>query len=239
MNIQLPQAVTRAARKFESRPQAEKLIVLMLLLAGMGMGYLTFVSDPMTASREAAERDIATTTRQIQAQQTAYTQKVEQSQEDPNRFANERLSAINLEQQQLDTEISNLAGELVTPANMTRILTAALQRQDGLELVQIQNSGAEPLRTGIATPARGSSGADSESVSSGRIRSVSAQVYQHGIALEFRGDYFSTLKYLLLLEQLSDSFYWDSVTFTQSQWPMATVRLQIHTLSTEEGFIGV
>ena len=239
MSIQLPQAVTRAARKFESRPQAEKLIVLILLIAGMGMAYLTFVSDPLTASRDAAERDIATTTRQIQAQQSSYTQKVEQSQEDPNRFANERLSAITREQRQLDVEITSLAGELVTPANMTRILTAALQRQEGLELVQIQNNGAEPLRTGVATATGGSSTANSESVESGRIRGVSAQVYQHGIALEFRGDYFSTLKYLLLLEQLSDSFYWDSVTFTQSQWPMATIRLQIHTLSTEEGFIGV
>ena len=95
--------------------------------------------------------------------------------------------------------------------------------------------GAVPLRTGVAGNVRNS---DSNALSA-TVRSISGQVYQHGIALEFRGDYFSTLRYLRLLEQLSDSFYWDSITFTQGDWPSATVRLQLHTLSTEEGFLGV
>lgn len=237
MNPGLEQKLNQLVRRIEGRPQAEKIIGLLMIVSAMIMGYLTWVYDPLTAARAAAAQDIAAVEQQIQAQQAAYSQKVAQSQEDPNRFANERLSVIRVEQEQLDREISGLAGELVTPSNMTRILTAALQGHEGLELVQIQNSSAEPLRTGVDTQP-GALLDETETAASRVIRNVSGQVYRHGISLEFRGDYFSTLRYLLLLEQLTDSFYWDSITFTQSQWPSATVRLQLHTLSTEAGFLG-
>jgi MSHA biogenesis protein MshJ len=239
MNAQLQQTMDRFIRNVEKRSQAEKLLVLFVLIVGIVMGYLTYVSDPLNASLEAAERDIETATRQIRSQQTSYTQKVALSQDDPNRFANERLAVIRTEQEQLDAEINRLARELVTPANMTSILTAALQQQSGLELIQIQNTGAVPLRTGISSQSRAPSSVAGESPASEVVRNITGQVYQHGITLSFRGDFFSTLRYLRLLEDLSDSFYWDSVSFTQGQWPMATVRLQLHTLSTEEGFLGV
>jgi len=47
------------------------------------------------------------------------------------------------------------------------------------------------------------------------------------------------MAYLLFLEDLSKSFFWDRITFTQTQWPKANVQLEIHTLSSVEGFIGV
>lgn len=203
------------------------------------MGYLTLIYDPVLASKNAAEQEIDTLTRQIQAQQAAYTQKVAQSQEDPNRFANERLTIIRVEQSQLDREISNLAGDLVTPNSMTQILTAALQRQQGLELISISNRGATPLRSDVAIANSSESASGAVNLLANRARSFTGQVYQHGISLEFSGDFFSTLRYLQLLEQLTGGFYWDSIVFTTGEWPAATVQLELHTLSTESGFLGV
>jgi MSHA biogenesis protein MshJ len=57
--------------------------------------------------------------------------------------------------------------------------------------------------------------------------------------IEFQGDFFSTLKYLRFLEEISGSFFWDSVSFKKVAWPEALVTLEIHTLSASEGFIGV
>lgn len=239
MNPEVKRRIDNLVRQIEKRPQTEKLIVLLALILAMGMGYLTYVADPLTAARTGAASSIATVTRQIQGQQAAYAQKVAQSQEDPNRFANERLAAIRSEQSAINREIDSIAGELVTPGNMTRLLTAALEGQDRLELQQIENSGAQPLRTGISGSATASeSASDSTDDTERALRNISGQVYQHGIVLQFRGEFFSTLAYLQLLERLSSSFYWDSLTFTQNDWPGATIRLQLHTLSTQEGFLG-
>jgi MSHA biogenesis protein MshJ len=68
---------------------------------------------------------------------------------------------------------------------------------------------------------------------------VEGQVYAHGLVLEFEGDFFTTLKYLRFLEEITRSFFWDTISFRVAEWPSARVTLQIHTLSTDAGFIGV
>lgn len=232
MSKQSRQALDRFIANLEGRAQAEKVLVLGLLLAGLVMGYLSLVSDPLLAARDGLNRDIANTGRQIQAQRSAYDQKLAQSQEDPNRFANERLAEVVQEQARLDGEITRLAGGLVTPDNMTGILTVALQGQEELRLQQIQNLPAVPLRS-VAVGDLVSESASAQAMA------VSGNVYEHGIQLEFTGDYFSTLRYLKLLESLSASFFWDTVTLRQTEWPAVTVQLRLHTLSTQEGFLGV
>ena len=68
---------------------------------------------------------------------------------------------------------------------------------------------------------------------------LGGQVFSHGLVIEFQGDFFATLSYLQYLEDLTGNFFWDTLDFQIQQWPMATVTLQIHTLSTDRGFIGV
>ncbi|MFM1897487.1 MAG: hypothetical protein RLZZ385_2561 [Pseudomonadota bacterium] len=239
MNEALTRRLNKAVADIQARPLAEKAIVLGLLMVGLFMGYLTLISDPLVARRASLELDIGNVTRQIAAQQTAYAQKVAQSQEDPNRFANERLAAIRVEQERIDQDITRLAGGLVTPNNMTQILTAALQGQQDLELMQIQNLAVRPLGSGTGSVAADNLLEDDESVAELRQARVSGQVFEHGILLEFRGDYFSTLRYLKLLENLTGAFFWDTVELRQLQWPNASIRLQLHTLSTQAGFLGV
>ena len=137
------------------------------------------------------------------------------------------MAVIAREQNSLDVEISRLAGDLISPTDMTRILTSVLEQQAGLELISFQNREAVPLRDGVA--GAGVAGEDE----------VDGQVFEHGLVIEFRGDFFSTLKYLRFLEEVSGSFFWDSVSFQQVAWPEALVTLEIHTLSANAGFIGV
>ncbi|MBL4573771.1 MAG: hypothetical protein JKY86_11950 [Gammaproteobacteria bacterium] len=224
MNEQLKQNLSVVIKNFESRTQAEKIAVVVVLIFGLVMVYLTMAFDPFRTSISGLGNQINGVERQIQIQQTSYASMVAASREDPNKFANERLSVIAREQNSLDAEISRLAGDLISPADMTRILTSVLGRQSGLELVSFQNRAAVPLRAGI--------GVDEDN-------EVDGQVFEHGLVIEFRGDFFSTLKYLRFIEEVSGSFFWDSVSFQQLVWPEATVTLEIHTLSANAGFIGV
>lgn len=235
MNENLKNQMDTAVRNIESRSQPEKIIVLVVLIAGLSLSYLSFAFDPIRAEKAASRSQITNLGRQIQTQQTTYAGMLEANQEDPNKFANDRLAVIAREQAELDQEIENLAANLITPADMTRILTSVLERQDGLKLVSFQNSAAAPLRTGI-------SDADEQLVEeeTDNIQAdVSGQVFEHGLSIEFHGSYFETLEYLLYLEEITAGFFWDSITFKQLQWPEAQITLQIHTLSLNAGFIGV
>ena len=225
MNEQLKQNLALAAKSFESRSQSEKIAIVAVLILALVLGYLSLAFDPYRASISSLGSQISNTQRQIQAQQAAYASMVAASQEDPNKFANDRLAVIAREQNSLNVEISRLAGDLISPTDMTRILTSVLEQQSGLELISFQNVAAVPLRPGVA-----GAGVEDE---------IDGQVYEHGLVIEFQGDFFSTLKYLRFIEEVSGSFFWDSVSFQQVAWPEAVVTLEIHTLSANAGFIGV
>jgi MSHA biogenesis protein MshJ len=227
MNERLQQTLDLAVKNIESRRQSEKIVALLVLIAGLVLVYLSVAFDPLRAGISSLRGQIDGVERQIQAQQSSYASMVAASQEDPNKFANDRLVVIAREQSGLNIDISNLAGDLISPTDMTLILTSVLERQSGLELVRFQNKPAVPLREGVA-----SAGADDED-------ELDGQVFEHGLVIEFQGDFFSTLKYLRFLEEISGSFFWDSVRFKQVAWPEALVTLEIHTLSSNAGFIGV
>lgn len=229
MNERLQLQLNKAVKKINSRTQSEKIVVLLVLIAGLVLLYLSIAFDPIRAEIAQLEAQIVNVDRQIEAQRSSYAAMVAASQEDPNKFANDRLAVIAREQSVLDSEISNLAGDLISPSDMTRILTSLLQRQAGLELISFQNKAAVPLRGNVANVAANVPAANT----------IAGQVYSHGLVLEFQGDFFNTLKYLRFLEEISGSFFWDSISFKQVVWPNALVTLEIHTLSSDSGFIGV
>jgi MSHA biogenesis protein MshJ len=239
VNEQLKKALDSMIRNLESRKQSERLMILGLLMAGIGMIYLSVAYDPLRANIDNITSRIASVERQIQAQQSSYQEMLRQSQEDPNRFINDRLIVLQREQVELDRQIQALAGDLVTPNQMTEILTTVLERQQGLELVSFQNIAAEPLREGASDAGQILAETGALNFSDVDEDEVVGQVYSHGLVIEFEGDYFSTLKYLRFLEEITGSFFWDAISFRQLEWPIAHVTLEIHTLSTDQGFIGV
>ena len=151
------------------------------------------------------------------------------------------MSELIEEQSAVQNDIELLAGNLVSPNGMTQMLTGVLDSQEGLTLIKVENIAPRALTNGLA---RGEVAAATTTVSAATtatsaLRSVGFQVFRHGLILEFQGDYFSTLRYLMYLEEMDQSFFWDSFQFEQTLWPEARVRLELHTLSSEEGFIGV
>ena len=234
MNEQLKQQLDLLVRNLERRPQSEKILILGMALASLVLAYLTFAFDPIRYDIETLRGQVNVVNVEIDSKRRRYASMIETSQQDPNRFANDRLAVLAREQAQLDEDISNLAGDLVTPDEMTAILTTVLERFTGLDLLYFRNQAAVPLREGISSDNDSGSG-----VSVAGVPEITGQVYSHGLTIEFQGDYFSTLKYLRFLEEISGSFFWDSINFRQLEWPRAHVSLEIHTLSTDEGFIGV
>lgn len=235
MNERIQKQIDLVVKSIEARTQSEKLLILATIIAGLFLAYLTYGHDPLIADIERIDRQIASTEQRIAQRQVEYAEKVALSQEDPNRFANDRLQVVLREQQRLDQEISSLAGDLVTPNEMTQILISVLEQQSGLDLVSFQNQPATPLRTGVTDTVS----ALTEGVNTLSSAPVTGQVYEHGLEINFRGDFFSTLRYLRYLEEITGSFFWDGVSFRITEWPQADVNLVIHTLSTQRGFIGV
>mgnify|MGYP002062939409 FL=1 len=68
---------------------------------------------------------------------------------------------------------------------------------------------------------------------------IGAMLHRHGFEVTFSGGYLPTLRYLQALERLPWRFYWDSVSYEVIDYPRSIVRMQLHTLSLSEDWIGV
>ena len=218
---------------FDVRPQAERFILAVIGFGGLIYFYLIMINDPAQEQILSLDRQLTTVQRRLIEQQTSAAELQLSGVEDPDSFIRLRLAEIIQDQALVQESIESLAGNLVSPNGMTQMLTGVLDSQEGLTLVKVENIAPVALTDGLPVSVTGASDR------AATVRSIGFQVFRHGLILEFQGDYFSTLRYLMFLEKMGQSFFWDSFEFEQTLWPEARVRLELHTLSSEEGFIGV
>ena len=226
---------------FDVRPQAERFILAFIGFGGLIYFFVILINDPAKQEIASLDRQLSTVQRRLIDQQTSAAELQLTGVEDPDSFIRERLSALINDQAAVQGDIELLAGNLVSPNGMTQMLTGVLDSQEGLTLIKVENIAPRALTNGLARggAAAAASTATTATTATSALRSIGFQVFRHGLILEFQGDYFSTLRYLMYLEAMDQSFFWDSFQFEQTLWPEARVRLELHTLSSEEGFIGV
>jgi len=113
---------------------------------------------------------------------------------------------------------------LIEPKQMAKVLEVVLAQNTDLKLQRVQSLGAEPL-----SPIKAKEGEEAETLG----------IYRHGLQIEFKGSYLSTLKYLKALDKLPWNFYWDVLELNVDKYPVSTIVITVHTLSFHEGWIGV
>lgn len=64
-------------------------------------------------------------------------------------------------------------------------------------------------------------------------------IYTKGIQLELEGNYASTVFFLEKLEKSDIKILWDTLTYQVTQYPTAKIRVTVHTMGTEKGWLRV
>jgi MSHA biogenesis protein MshJ len=230
----LKRRLRAAGESFDRRPATEKTILAVLGFGLLIWFYMIFVFDPLDSARVQAANELLTSEARLITMQQRERTAVIMGNEDPNEAVRQRIERAIANQGQLQQQIESLAGNLVTPQSMTRLLTSMLESREGLELIRVENQMPIPMRNEQVQASAGD--AESE-VDADAVEGQ--QVYKHVLLLELEGDYLSLISYLRSVESFSERFFWDELHFVQTTWPNARITLQLHTLSAEEGFVGV
>lgn len=198
----------------------------ILLCAGIGLlvlSWLVFVHDPIVAAKQRETRSIASAQGRIADEQKRQDEIRKSYTGDPNAFALTRQRELRSAAETTNARLNELYGELISPRQMSQMLTSLLQRETMLTLVSLENQPSEALlQPGI--------GADNM---------PATQVYKHGLRMVFEGDFLETVNYLRSLERLEGNVFWENLDFEVLEHPRARISLDIYTLSTEQGWIGV
>lgn len=159
-----------------------------------------------------AHRDQADKILMMQAENLDRQAKLQQ---DPNQALHLQQASLNTQLQVLDRELAAHLVDLIPPERMVGLLEQMLRQSAKLKLVELTSIAPTPLLEGE------------------RRQSL----FKHGLHLKLQGGYFDVLQYLQSLESLPEHFYWRKLNYQVGQYPMATVELELYTLSTSKDFI--
>lgn len=210
-----------------ARKQEERVVLLLVFFAVLGYGAFVLLIEPLQLLRMEMARRITVSNTQIVEQSNLQNDINANFNKDPDSFAKQRQDELRRDIVAADAELALLYGQLIDPREMSLMLTSILQRDTTLELISLSNKPSELLLT--AAP-------DSDAAADTR---AGIELFRHGMQMVFEGNYLDTVRYLQSLEGLQSNFFWERMEYSVIAYPKARITLDIYTLSTQRGWIGV
>lgn len=220
----------------------ERIVLLAALAVTLFVLWDSVLMAGPSATRRRVGEELETARLRVDGLRTQRETLTQAATTDPNERVLAEREALRAQLAELDTALSERTADLVPPAEMPRVLKDLVSAEPGVRLVRLEALPVQPV-VGIGTTASdGDADTDASSAAEaehGTRGAPAALLYKHGLLLELRGDYMSTLRYLSAVEQLRWRLLWDRITYEVDGYPEARVVLIVHSLSTEESWIGV
>ena len=224
----------RLARRFNARPQRERL---MLIAAGVGIAFM--LADQLwlgTALRDfgrarTEQRQAQTSFADVQAQ-TEHGLTAEQVKSAQMRA---EIASWRQRVRQGDAALKAYEDALVGPDQMLPLLEQMLARHAGLRV-----RGMRSLeRTDLLATARADAATAKGKGQAAAEAAPATTLYRHGIELTLEGSFAELLAYLRALEALPQRLLWGGAKLEASQSPKCTLTLHLYTLSRERHFLEI
>ncbi|WP_028111441.1 type II secretion system protein GspM [Ferrimonas kyonanensis] len=206
--------IEKLRSQFDALSVRERGLIFGGGLVVLTMLLFTLLVEPMWLKLQQNQSSIGSIEAQLpayQAQVMELNDQLASDLDEANRLKMDELSEqIAQEQSKLGERVIGLILPEQMPTVLAQMLTSAAQ----VELVSLVSNPAEPL-------------------------SPASSLYQHGLTLTLKGEYFGLMKVLAKMEALPQQFYWQKVDYQVEEYPMAIMTLDIYTLGTEKELIRV
>ncbi len=210
--------------KFDALSERERISVLLLTAVAIIIIFSELFIAPLNQQYDVLDKQIINLklqTTQLNSQIAVLKTKKNR---DPDFQEKQKLKLLDEQIANLNDRLKEKMHGLIEPKQMAKVLELVLAQNTNLKLQRVQSLGAEPL-----SPVKAREGEESEDLG----------IFRHGLQIEFKGSYLSTLKYLKALDDLPWNFYWDVLELNVDKYPVSNIIITVHTLSFHEGWIGV
>jgi len=231
----LSEKIDVLSSRFDALTVRERVMVLILVLATLAGAWFNLLWYPQSVFQGQIKNDIREIDGQIELLDTRLSGLVKQAERDPNEKIKRELEQLKRFITEMEGQIKGTTAALIEPREMAQLLEQMLLSNDALQLVRLSTLKTAPLMGGQKADAEKSA----TPVIDDPASVAEKNIYRHVFVIEFEGSYLAMLNYLKALEALPGRFFWDGIELTVTDYPTARVKLQLHTLSLSEGWIGV
>lgn len=238
------------SQKYSSITLREQLLILITGIVVLVMVIFTyFVEDNLTSIKKHN-----TEIRQLSSANKSGASSIEMLKKallkDPNIALQQQIAQYENKLIKVDADLLKLTSDLIDPIQMRHALIELLNLQKGVKLVSFQVMPVEPLLLNNQSNSSelqndenqvviANDDSPNEVISNYAEQPVSLGLYRHSIKLKLEGRYFHLRDYLLQLEGLSWTFFWQKFQYQLLEYPMSELEVEIYSLSTNKEFIGV
>ena len=219
-------------QQFENMSTRERNIVMVALLALLVFLWDQLLFSPLQRSSSSLRQQISVTQSKINEASTEMVLALKAVAEDPNQELKQQKQQLEKALQEANQRIDGLTSRLIAPRQMAEVLEQVLRQETQLRLVKVTNIPGRQISANLQQT--GSTNASTAQPDEDKV-----VLYQHGVEMLLEGEYFQTLRYLKALEELPWQVLWGELEYEVQDYPRASIRLQINTLSTDSGWIGV
>ncbi|GGA82840.1 MSHA biogenesis protein MshJ [Neiella marina] len=217
MNPQLQQLETR----FNDMTARERgmvlgagLIVVFMLLFSLWLAPSLEQGDRLDRQLQQTEQSTTNLQRQIDTLNVLLKR-------DPNEAVRVELKSIESQIVELDDELGELTVDLVSAEQMLPVLQSLLATARNVTLVELKSIPAQSV------------------LAPEQQQQAEVGMYRHGIELQVAGSFFDIYRLIESIEAAQWRFYWQMMDYQVTDYPKASVRIVLYTLSTSEDYIRV
>lgn len=207
------------AERIDNASLRERVLVFLatalILVYVLNAALLT----PLRDEQRRLSVSIAQNERELRTIQGELQRQIRARASDPDVRNRERAAVLRAEIANLDGRIAEEQRRFTTPQRMRDVLEEMLQREKRLRLVDLKTLPVTDMAASQGQAAR--------------------RVFRHGVELTLAGSYLDLHAYLSALEGLSTQLYWGRAEMAVAEYPVATLKITVYTLSFDQAWLVV
>ncbi|WP_415899525.1 type II secretion system protein GspM [Neptuniibacter sp. QD48_11] len=215
--------------KWNELTARERIMLLVVgLVAPLALTFVFLIEPAMIVLQKVPSKIEAMQT-SIDAQDRVLQLLKSQEPKDPNVEARAELKRLRSQLSEANQDIKRAATNLVSPDQMLTLLRSVLANEQGIALVSAKS---------LPVVAKQLNDKPVDVDKDTKPMGPQAVIFIHPFELELEGTYQGLYDYLQKIEQLDGVFFWDALEYKVDEYPAAKVKIKVHTLSSEAGWLG-
>ncbi len=209
------------AKRFDAQTPRERALIAVSLLVAITFVWWAYYFDPNVAEiekRQAANSRLQTEIDNSRAVLADIRRRINDGVHNEQQA---QLAKLQSELRQLEERLQVTTIELVDPEKMFQLMNQLLYRDSNLKLIGLRRRDVRPAFEVDET------------------QGEQAGIYRHVLEIEFEGSYLDILAYVQSLERLDWKLLWDEIEIASGEYPRASVKIAVSTLSTRREWVGI
>jgi MSHA biogenesis protein MshJ len=209
-------------QRFDAQPIRERGLIALSLIVVIGFVWWNYYAAPMmkkTGQRQEENLQLSAEVENTRAIVADIRQRIAAGVYQEKEF---QLASLGKQLDEVEDRLRVKTIELIDPEKMFELMNQLIYRDSRLQLLSLKRREVKPAIPSFDEEAAAAPG-----------------LYRHVLEIEFAGKYLDILRYMQTLESLDWKLLWDEIEIHSDEFPKATVKVAISTLSTRKEWVGI